>query len=61
MTNAMLTTAQSTIREAAKDLGIDEKNIEALLEAEAEHIFEIEVNGKTYPAYRVQHSSKLGP
>lgn len=61
MTNAMLTTAQSTIRDAAKGLGIDEKNIEALLEAEAEHIFEIEVNGKTYPAYRVQHSSKLGP
>lgn len=57
----MLDTAQATIREAAKDLGYDEKIIEALLEAEAEHIFEIEVNGKTYPAYRVQHNSKLGP
>lgn len=57
----MLATAQTHIREAAKRLGHDEKTIEAILEAEAEHIFEIEVAGKTYPAYRVQHSSKLGP
>lgn len=59
--NMMLQTAQSTIREAAERLGYDEKTIQALLETEAEHIFEIEVNGKTYPAYRVQHNSKRGP
>jgi glutamate dehydrogenase/leucine dehydrogenase len=59
--NTMLQTAQQTIREAAKNLGYDEKTIEALLETEAEHIFEIEVSGKNYPAYRVQHNSKLGP
>ena len=57
----MLETAQATIREAAERLGYDQKTIQALLEAEAEHIFEIEVKGKKYPAYRVQHSSKLGP
>ena len=57
----MLKTAQATIREAAARLGVDEKQIEALLEAEAEHVFEIEVSGVKYPAYRVQHSSKLGP
>lgn len=57
----MLLTAQTNIRTAAKRLGYDEKIIEAMLEAEAEHIFEIEVSGKTYPAYRVQHNSKLGP
>ena len=57
----MLATAQTHIRRAAQSLGHDEKTIEALLEAEAEHIFEIEVAGKAYPAYRVQHSSKLGP
>lgn len=57
----MLETAQATIREAAGRLGYDEKTIEALIEAEAEHIFEIEVNGNKYPAYRVQHNSKLGP
>jgi glutamate dehydrogenase len=57
----MLATAQNNIRKAAERLGHDEKVIEALLEAEAEHIFEIEVKGNKYPAYRVQHNSKLGP
>lgn len=57
----MLATAQANIRTAALRLGHDEKVIEAILEAEAEHIFEIEVKGKAYPAYRIQHSSKLGP
>lgn len=61
MSKAMLETAQTNIRNAAKRLGHDEKVIEALLEAEAEHIFEIELKGKTYPAYRIQHNSKLGP
>lgn len=57
----MLDTARAAIHRAALNLGYDEERIEALLEAEAEHIFEIEVGGKTYPAYRVQHNSKLGP
>lgn len=61
MSKAMLQTAQTNIRNAAKRLGYDEKTIEALLEAEAEHIFEIELHGKAYPAYRIQHNSKLGP
>ncbi len=59
--NTMLQTAQSTIREAAEALGYNPKTIEAILKIEAEHIFEVEAGGKTYPAYRVQHSSKLGP
>ena len=59
--NTMLQTAQATIREAAERLGYDDNMIQALLEAEAEHIFEVEVGGKKYPAYRVQHNSKLGP
>lgn len=57
----MLETAQANIRKTAKKLGYDEKVIEAFLEAEAEHIFEIEIDGEKYPAYRVQHNSKLGP
>src|SRR5688572_6615150 len=61
MSKEMLETARASIRQAAKKLGYDEKVIEAFLEAEAEHIFEIEVSGKKYPAYRVQHNSKLGP
>ncbi|HSE29871.1 MAG TPA: Glu/Leu/Phe/Val dehydrogenase [Candidatus Saccharimonadales bacterium] len=58
----MLETAQQNIREAATRLGYSEQKIQALLEAEAEHIFEIELkNGKKFTAYRVQHSNKLGP
>lgn len=57
----MLETAQAAIRDAAARLGYDEQTIQALLEAEAEHVFEIELKGKKYPAYRVQHNSKLGP
>jgi glutamate dehydrogenase/leucine dehydrogenase len=57
----MLATAQTNIRQAAERLGYNEKVIDALLEAEAEHIFEVEVSGKTYPAYRIQHNSKRGP
>lgn len=61
MSKSMLETAQTAIKDAAIRLGYDEKVIDALLEAEAEHVFEIEVNGNKYPAYRVQHNSKLGP
>lgn len=57
----MLATAQTAIRDAARRLGYSTEIIDALLEAEAEHIFEIEVNGRKFPAYRVQHNSKLGP
>lgn len=59
--NMMLATAQETVREAAKNLGYDQTAIDAFLEAEAEHIFELEVAGKKYPAFRVQHNSNMGP
>lgn len=61
MSKMMLDTAQAIIRQAAQNIGYDEKRIEALLEAEAEHIFEIELEEQKYPAYRVQHNSQLGP
>ncbi len=57
----MLATAQTTIREAAKRLGYDDAAIDAFLQAEHEHIFEVEADGKKYPAYRIQHNSKFGP
>lgn len=57
----MLDTAQAGIRETARRLGYDEKLVEAFLEAEAEHVFEIEIGEKKYPAFRVQHNSKFGP
>lgn len=59
--NTMLQTAQNTIRKAAKNIGYSPERIEAFLEAEAEHIFTVESGGVKYPAYRVQHNSKLGP
>lgn len=59
--NTMLATAQAAIRQAAKDLGYDDSVIETFLTPEHEHVFEVQAGGKTYPAYRVQHNSKLGP
>jgi glutamate dehydrogenase/leucine dehydrogenase len=61
MSKEMLETAQATIRRVAKQLGYDDKKIEALLEFEAEHIFELEIGGHKYSAFRIQHNSKLGP
>src|SRR5690606_10384403 len=47
---------------ASKRLGI-EKEVEAgMKRANAEHIFTIDLeNGKSFPAYRVQHNNKQGP
>jgi hypothetical protein len=59
--NSMLATAQATIREAAKDLGYSQATVEKLIEPEREHAFTVSAGGKTFPAYRVQHNSKLGP
>jgi glutamate dehydrogenase len=59
--NSMLATAQASIRQAAQGLGYDEATIEAFLEPEHEHAITVRAGGKEYPAYRVQHNSKLGP
>jgi glutamate dehydrogenase (NADP+) len=59
--NTMLATAQAAIRQAAKDLGYDDAVIEKFLQPEHEHVFEVQAGGQTYPAYRIQHNSKLGP
>lgn len=59
--NTMLATAQAAIRQAAKELGYSDKLIDDFLRPEREHVFTVTAGGKQYPAYRVQHSSKLGP
>lgn len=59
--NTMLATAQAAIRQAAKELGYDDKTIDAFLEPEKEHQFTVRGGSNVYPAYRVQHNSKLGP
>lgn len=58
----MLQTAQSIITRVGKQMGLDNKTIKALLQTDAEHIFEITLSsGLSVPAYRVQHSNTLGP
>lgn len=58
----MLQTAQSLITRASNKLGLDEKTIESVLQADAAHAFDITLSsGKSFKAYRVQHSNKRGP
>lgn len=59
--SSMLETAHKSIARAGKRLGLNEADIQNVFKAEAEHIFEIEADGKKYAAYRIQHSSKRGP
>ncbi|MDL2363213.1 MAG: Glu/Leu/Phe/Val dehydrogenase [Patescibacteria group bacterium] len=58
----MLDTAHSFITKAGKTAGLSQEQIAKLLKLENEHVFDIShSNGKVYKAYRMQHSSKLGP
>ncbi|MEK7096068.1 MAG: Glu/Leu/Phe/Val dehydrogenase [Patescibacteria group bacterium] len=58
----MLTTARGLISRAGKKLGLDDEAINELIKIDKEHLFEIRLgSGKTFSAYRVQHSNKLGP
>jgi len=62
MVNVMLDTAQKTIRQTARKLGLRDKQIDDLLATDAAHHFEIELgNGKKFSAHRVQHNNKRGP
>jgi glutamate dehydrogenase/leucine dehydrogenase len=58
----MLETTHALIRKTGKRLGLSDTEINALLRTNAEHSFTIKLkNGKSYPAFRVQHSNKRGP
>lgn len=58
----MLQTAHALITRVGKKIGLTDEEIEALLEVDQAHEFEIELSsGKKFQAYRVQHSNKLGP
>lgn len=58
---SMLDTAHKSIHRAAKNLNLSETAVNKLIKTEAEHIFDIEVNGEKHQAYRIQHSSRRGP
>jgi glutamate dehydrogenase/leucine dehydrogenase len=58
----MLETTHRLIRKIGKQLELDDETIEQLLKIDAEHVFEISLSsGKSFPAYRIQHSNKRGP
>jgi glutamate dehydrogenase/leucine dehydrogenase len=57
----MLDSAIKMVRRAAAHLKLSEEQVGTLLKPDAEHIFEVTADGKTYPAYRIQHSNKRGP
>src|ERR1035437_4126187 len=58
----MLETAIALIKDTGKKLGLTDEQINELIATDAEHEFEIELSsGRKHPAYRVQHSNKLGP
>ena len=58
----MLKTAHSLITNAATNIGLNKKQIEALKKSDALHSFIITLSdGQAFPAFRAQHSNKLGP
>ena len=57
----MLLSAQAMVQRAAKHLELSNTTVQALLRPNAEHVFDIEVDGDVHQAYRIQHSNKRGP
>ena len=57
----MLETAQHSITQAAKQLGVNEARLAQLISSEHEHDMQLEVEGEVLQAYRVQHNSQRGP
>jgi glutamate dehydrogenase/leucine dehydrogenase len=57
----MLDDVHKLITDVSHKLGIDEKTLNELIEPNAEHVFEIELSGNKYKAFRVQHNNQNGP
>lgn len=58
----MLKSAHSLISEVGRKIGLSDAQIDKLIEVDAAHQFEINLeSGKKAKGYRVQHSNKLGP
>jgi glutamate dehydrogenase/leucine dehydrogenase len=58
----MLETTQASIKSAGQKLGLSQAAIDKVLQTDQEHVFTIKLkNGKSYPAFRVQHNNKRGP
>jgi glutamate dehydrogenase/leucine dehydrogenase len=57
----MLKSAQSIVKKVAQSAGISSKDVNYLLNPAKEHKFILNVAGKDYQAFRVQHNNNLGP
>lgn len=57
----MLSSAHAMIHRAAADMGWNQEKQAKFLKPAAEHVFELDVDGVKYPAYRVQHNNARGP
>jgi glutamate dehydrogenase (NADP+) len=58
----MLEDVHKLIRQVGQELGLDEAVVDQLIEPNAEHVFDIELNsGKSFKAFRVQHNNQNGP
>jgi len=58
----MLETAHALIKRVGTQLNLSDADINYLLKADAEHVFDIELStGKSHKAFRVQHNNVLGP
>lgn len=57
----MLETVQHLITQASQKIGLSLAELNQLLEANAEHQFEIDLNGQRLKAFRVQHNNSHGP
>jgi len=61
VTDNFLSNARAVVRRSAKRVGLSDKDTEELITPRKRHSFKIDLEGKKYDAYRVQHSNVLGP
>jgi glutamate dehydrogenase/leucine dehydrogenase len=57
----MLEDIHKLITGVSQKLGVSEEELNKLIEPNAEHVFEIELGGDKYKAFRVQHNNQNGP
>ncbi|MDZ7785918.1 MAG: Glu/Leu/Phe/Val dehydrogenase [Candidatus Saccharibacteria bacterium] len=57
----MLKSAQELVRSVGQSMGLTSHQLEYVLTPQATHRFEVTLNNKTYPAFRVQHNNARGP
>jgi glutamate dehydrogenase/leucine dehydrogenase len=57
----MLESAQSVVKKVAKFAGLSPEELNYILSPKQEIRFSLEVGGKAYEAYRIQHNNDLGP